>query len=278
MGGETDLIISDDYVNDLISAGLTSQEAKVFLSLVQLGSVPVSKIAQQSNIDRSNVYRTLKKLEEKEIVRKELGKSTTYGSVPLPLAIEILINGKKREYNTVLENLKKLAKQLDYVKKIDKQQDFFKILPSGSQVFCRNWEKTLLHIKKSVDVIATEKREPKNNQVFEIYQNLLQDKVRVRWIFDRSFRNDNEFAMRIEQIAHLLKYPTLEIRFSFDSQKPYGAICDNQLAIICLDSEPPIKYSRTLWTNNEQILLNFKEHFNSSWENATTYEENQIVA
>jgi len=265
------LIIKDDFVNNLIDAGLTSQEAKVFLSLIQLQNASISRISKHSNLDRSNVYRTLKKLEEKEIVRKDIGKCIRFSSVPLPLAFDILISKKKMEYRTTLENLQRLLKQINFLEKSETKKDYFKIYPAGSQFFCRKWERTLTSINKNLDIIVTEYREPKNDKVLEIYEELFQKGVKLRWIIDRSSRNDNEFDLRVEQFEHLLKYPTLETKFSFKPQIPYGAICDNKFVVICLDPQPPIKCSRSLWTNNNQILLNFKQHFDVCWKNAISF-------
>jgi len=53
--------------------------------------------------------------------------------------------------------------------------------------------------------------------------------------------------------------------------QPFGAICDNKLAIIFLCKKPPIKVAKSFWTNNEQILQNFKEHFEINWQKALPY-------
>ena len=243
----------------------------MFLSLIQMENATISRISRHSKLDRSNVYRTLKKLEEKEIVRKDIGKCIRYSSVPLPMAFEILISKKKLEYRNTLENLQRMLNQIDFLEKNETKKDYFKIYPAGSQFFCRKWERTLSSIKKTLDIIVTEYREPKNDKIWEIYEELLQRGVKVRWIFDRFSRNDDEFDLRVEQFEHLLKYPTLETKFSFKNQIPYGAICDNEFVVICLDPQPPIKFSRSLWTNNNQILLNFKQHFDICWKTAISF-------
>ena len=61
------------------------------------------------------------------------------------------------------------------------EEEYFTILP-GKEAFIKKWEKTLRDVKKSVDLIVTEKREPKDEPIWEIYKNLLEKGVKVRWI------------------------------------------------------------------------------------------------
>lgn len=256
-----------------MSAGLTSMQSRVYLALIQEGRANVSTISSISDIDKSNVYRTIKDLERFELIEKQIAPCTTYSAVPLSIGISILIDRKKQEYKKTLDRLDKLAKNANrfYDHKTIQEKDYFKIFPAGSYTFCRKWEKTLKKTKNSVDIIVTEKREPKDEQIWDIYNDLLKRGVNVRWIIDRSFKDDNEFNLRVKQFQHLFKYPTIKMRICFDCLKPWGIVLDDELVIIFLDENPPIKYSRTLWTNNSQILRNFKEHFEINWQKATPH-------
>ena len=51
----------------------------------------------------------------------------------------------------------------------------------------------------------------------------------------------------------------------------YEKIQRSKLVILFLCDEPPIKCAKTLWTNNKQNLLTFKEHFETNWNKATCY-------
>lgn len=253
-----------------MSAGLTGLEARVFLTLYDLQKANVSEISKRSDIDRSNIYKTLKKLEDLKLVERELDTTSRYNPVPLPVAISILTNMKKQEYRKTVESLEKLAKQVDVFKttKSQESEEFFKIHPGDSHVFTFHWEKFLSDAKKTVDLIVTEYREPKNHNLWYIYEKLLQRGVTIRCIIDRSLGNDDEFKMRIKQFEHLLQFPNVEIKICSECKKPYGMHVDEKNIILFLDDVIPLKSSRTLWTNNKQITRNFKEHFEINWKKA----------
>ena len=234
----------------------------------------IADIARLSEIDRPNIYRLIRDLEKLELIETIIGKHPTYRSIPLEIGISVLLNKKKLEFNETVSALEKLAKTTNrfYSKQTETyEDDYFKIYPAGSQVFCNRWQNTLKKVKESVDVIATEHREPKDDPIWDIYDSLLQKGVKVRWIIDRSQRNDQEFSFRVKQFQHLFVYPSIEMRICFDCVQPFGAICDNKLAIIFLCKKPPVKVAKSFWTNNEQIRQNFREHFEINWEKARPY-------
>ena len=266
-------MLNEENINFFKNAGLTSMQARVFISLIELGQASIQKISEISNIERSNANKTMKDLEELELVKKQIGPPATYYPIPLSIAMSIMINRKKIEFNKMLYGLEKFAKNSDVFiqHKNNEKKDFFELYPPGSEVFCRLWEKTLKTVKNSVDIIVTEQREPKDDPIWEIYDTLLKKGVQVRWLLDRSIGDDDEFSMRVQQFQHLLKYPNIKMKICSNCLEPYGAICDNELAIILLTSQPPVKCARSLWTNNKQLLITFKEHFEINWNKATCH-------
>ena len=268
------VLVTKSHVKHLMDAGLTNLQARVYLGILSLGEGTVTRISKFTEIDRSNVYKTMKDLEKMELIEKYIGTKTIYKPIPLQLAISILSNRKKQEYRQLVDGLEELAKDLDPLKnyKKKKETDFFKILPAGTESFSRNWEITLKNVKRSVDLIVTEHREIKDEPIWDIYTDLLQKGVRVRWLFDRSTKNDQEFNLRIKQFEHLLKYDNLELKICFNCLKSYFGIIDNDFVVIFLDEGTHLKCVRTLWTNNSQILLTFKEHFQTHWNNSLPYQ------
>jgi sugar-specific transcriptional regulator TrmB len=273
------IIIKSENVRILTDVGLTVLQAKIFLGILASGKADVGKISKITGIDRSNIYKTIKDLEELELIEKYVGKSAVYAPIPIQMAINILCERKKHDYIKSVEELNQLAKEIDPIDKYDmkKMKDYFKILPSGTEIFSRNWEKTLKKIEHSIDLIVTEHREIKDEPVWDIYENLLQRGINVRWLFDRSEKNDQEFVLRIKQFEKLLKYPELEIRACFDCLRPFGGVLDNNMAVIFLDRGSHLKCVRSLWTNNPEIVLNFREHFNTCWEKSVSCPVQMII-
>lgn len=57
-------------INELLKLGFTDEEAKVYLSVLELGGGPVSIIAKKADLHRVSCYHTLDNLVEKKILTK----------------------------------------------------------------------------------------------------------------------------------------------------------------------------------------------------------------
>ena len=217
------LVLNEDNIEALTKAGLTVMQSKVYLALIDLGHAKIPEISKLSQINRSNIYKLLRGLEDLELIEKDVGRHTSYCPIPLEIALSILINRKKWEYKETVKALEEMARTSNkiYAKKAEtKKEDYFRIFPAGSQVFCRKWEDTLQDVKESIDVLVSEQREPKDDPIWDIYDSLLKKGVKVRWIIDRSTGDDQEFSLRVKQFEHLFVYPNIEMRICYDCPHP----------------------------------------------------------
>ena len=106
--------ISEKLVRELTSFDLTGNEAKVYLSLLQLGKASVRAIAKLSNVPRQEIYRVLPRLEKLGIVEVIIDKPTKFLAVKPKEALSELIERQQeiltrqiselREKKSTLEN------------------------------------------------------------------------------------------------------------------------------------------------------------------------------
>ncbi|MGF3522092.1 MAG: TrmB family transcriptional regulator [Candidatus Bathyarchaeia archaeon] len=100
----------------LSSFGLTRKQAKVYLSLVSLGTATVSEIYNHSKIRREEVYRILPKLEKMGLIEKTLNTPVRLRATSVENALSILIKNEE-------ERVKKRVMEL-----ITKKQSFWSII------------------------------------------------------------------------------------------------------------------------------------------------------
>ena len=105
-----------------MDAGLTNLQARVYLGILSLSEGTVTRISKFTEIDRSNVYKTIKDLEKMELIEKYIGTKTKYKPIPLQVAISILSNKKKQEYRQLVDGLENLAKDLDPLENYKKRK------------------------------------------------------------------------------------------------------------------------------------------------------------
>lgn len=95
--------------------GLQKDEIQVYLILLKLGSVTATKMASETNIYRTNVYRILESLMSKGLVNHILRNNVKYFSAASPK--KILEDYKKRQ-----ESLATLIPQLESLSNLEKEE------------------------------------------------------------------------------------------------------------------------------------------------------------
>jgi len=98
----------------LTQVGLTENESKVYLALLQLGKANIGKIAEKSRVHRTNIYETIKGLEKKGLVNLlEVEGVKSYEAVD-PENLMDLVTKKEEKLKAIIPQLKlsrKLAPQ-----------------------------------------------------------------------------------------------------------------------------------------------------------------------
>lgn len=101
----------EDYIKTLTRFGFTENQAKVYLTIVQLGLAPVGSISRISGVRREEVYRILPKLEQMGLVEKILSTPIKLKAIPLEDAFSILVRQRQDEVNRQLSDLASRAKE-----------------------------------------------------------------------------------------------------------------------------------------------------------------------
>src|SRR6187397_1848215 len=106
-----------DLVANLEEFGLSKYESMAYITLVSKGTLGASEIAYYSNVPRTKIYTTLKKLERKKLSTVSSQKPMIATATPPDEAFGELITmqqGSLASMHTILNSLKKLR---DEVKK-----------------------------------------------------------------------------------------------------------------------------------------------------------------
>src|SRR3989338_5225877 len=97
--------------NILETVGFSKKEARIYLGLLKLKSAPVTKIAEDSGVDRTQTYDILQNLIEKGLASYVLKNNTRHFGPANPDQILHDLQDKEREFRSVLPNLKQLFAQ-----------------------------------------------------------------------------------------------------------------------------------------------------------------------
>jgi sugar-specific transcriptional regulator TrmB len=90
-GGDSGLVDNNDLVAQLTRLGLTSYEAKAYLTLIRRDSFTAAQVARQSGLPRQRIYDVLGSLVQKGLAAARPGTVVKYAATPPELAIELLL-------------------------------------------------------------------------------------------------------------------------------------------------------------------------------------------
>ena len=86
-----------DLVNQLTRLGLTSYEAKAYLTLIRRDSFTAAQVARQSGLPRQRIYDVLGSLVQKGLAAARPGNVVKYAATPPELAIELLLASHREQ-------------------------------------------------------------------------------------------------------------------------------------------------------------------------------------
>lgn len=239
-------MLTEDALKD---AGLSTNEAKVFLALLELGPSSVGNIAKTSKIHRTNVYDSLKKLAEKGLVSSEGGDNTTVFEITNPEKLLELLQEKENQLNEVLPQL-----ELDYNLAKDKTKAHIfegaKALRDILDGFLKYNEPILTFgIPKNAPAILGDWLEPhhkrrvaKKIDMLHIYNEDAQDRIKY-----------------LNKMAHTkARYLPKEMNSPVSTE-----ICGDEIMFVLWQDTPII-----IHINNPEIAGYYKKYFYMLWEMA----------
>ena len=116
---------NNDLISNLVEFGLSQYEARAYLTMIGRGSLSASEIAYYSNLPRTKIYLTLKKLEKKGLSVISQQKPLICSAInPKEAFNEILSIQQQRIKNMkmVIDTLHKINQQTSYIKSSEEKR------------------------------------------------------------------------------------------------------------------------------------------------------------
>ncbi|HTY75907.1 MAG TPA: helix-turn-helix domain-containing protein [Candidatus Nanoarchaeia archaeon] len=262
--------LSDKLISELLSFGLTGNEAKVFLALIQLRKANAHEIAKEADIPRQEVYRVLPNLEKLGIIQVIIDKPTKYVAVDPKKALAHLIQMQQEKFETQIHELseKKVAtaSALSAVEGKSsgwtRQDPIRFMLISGQNLINEKIEEMLRNAKKEVLWMAP-KSEVKRAFAFgreKLLRDLVKKNSTVRIITEIDGNN-------VEEVERLNRF--CEIKHSDGVSSVATIVDDKELiigsAIYSAESAVNTEMMHELWTNDSGHINLMKDFFEKVW-------------
>lgn len=236
----------------LIELGLSKNESKVYLSLLELGLTNVGKIADVSKIHRTNIYDSLDKLTRKGLASVILKNGFRLYEASDPEALSTILEEKQRKLSAILPELL-LSKQLAKGKS---EVQIYEGLTAVKQLL-----DSMLQKRKAINVFGAPKIAPElfGSFIQQFHKKRALLKVQMNHIYNTD---------AVERGKYLNTIPFTHCKFLPEKvNSPVATnICGDEVFMILFNKEP--KNNMCIRIKNPLIAQSYQNYFDFMWETA----------
>jgi sugar-specific transcriptional regulator TrmB len=254
---------NDRRIQNLIKFGLTFSQATVYLTLLKLGESSVKRIAENSNIARSEVYRIIVTLEKMGLAERIIAVPTRYKATPVRVGYKELFQNKINQYTRLREEAWELIKKTeegdDEMSSTEDDQNL--ILISSKIIHEKKVDLEDKEAKSSIDIIG----DLKGLKIKEFYQAKIHEQALKRGV------NIRIIAEKLEP-EQPGKFSPLEDGLSFQVRyipSPLSikmAIYDKKKVNLSVGRTSGEGIVPALWSSNPVLVKIIVAYFEELWE------------
>ncbi|PIN93365.1 hypothetical protein COU54_03410 [Candidatus Pacearchaeota archaeon CG10_big_fil_rev_8_21_14_0_10_31_24] len=245
-------------LKELKYLGLTEGEAKVYLSLMDLGLATKGPIATKAKVSESKVYEILDRLKEKGLlsfVSKKKGvRIITHYKAANPVMLKEFLNKKREEINKEEEILKKLLPILQSQQK-EKEKEYSAVIYEGFKGIQTNNLEVLEMISENDEWVAMGTRSNKSEE-FNIFW--------VNWLRQRAEKGGKARILFVDQgtwyYKQLARLKNTQVGYLKGIAPASVAVTKNRVMIFSYGDS-----SGCLAVTNQGVADSFRGFFESLW-------------
>lgn len=262
----------DEYAELLSDFGLTFNQAKVYLAVVQLGLASVSEVSRTAEVRREDIYRMLPKLQELGLMEKTLEKPIRIRALPVKEALSLLI---KREEDTFEQRLSVLQAQKDallmrinvHKTRPKLEESHFSLISQRDAVIRKGLTMTEA-AERSIDIVTSKDQ---FLHFFASYtepiKNALRRGVKFRIVLDAAEHDDS-----ILRLVKKYDSPDASLHLNcVDEALSHYTVVDHREGLMATSVEPTaLGRNPYLWTSDSNLIGLMTRSFESTWHTSVT--------
>lgn len=237
-------MLSEQILSDI---GMTNNEIKIYLSLLELGSTTVTNISEKTKLHRTNVYDILKKLTEKGLASYIKQDNITFYEASDPNTLLGLLKEKE-------ENLKKIIPQLLLSRKLAENTSDILIV-KGVTPFIETLHELLNH-EKEILVFGIPQRAIKllGARIFPFHKTRTLRKIPLKQIYSIDLKK--QVTNKSDELTQTRFYENQDFNVS-------SIICNKEILITEWTKEVI-----TLRIKSEAVMKHYEAQFSTLWQNS----------
>jgi sugar-specific transcriptional regulator TrmB len=262
--------MQEDFVKKLSEFGLTTNQAKVYLSIIQAGSISAGNISKVSLLHRQDIYKILPILEKKGLITKTIAKPCKIQAIPIETALRQLVLTEKekscKKIAALESNLNSLVEGLKVETQIE-EDAHFTLLTTNESIRNRA-DLTIQALKKEAKFAAnTELMLGPLSRLNEISELIKGKPIKLSLLVAPI-----EGLETVGKLSETLKQSQNKITIKGTNNCKFNnyIILDRKEVWIQTEQKTESGFPGILWTNDKNVVQIYEENFDSNWNNPNT--------
>jgi sugar-specific transcriptional regulator TrmB len=260
---------SEERIETLTGLGLTVDEARIYLALLQTGTATAKQLAENSKIVRPDIYRIIPTLQKKGIIEILITRPTRFQAIPVARALPFLLKRKTTEQNELKKKTQELLSDLknNHAEKDPQETDTEFAIIYGEDAIMQRLKEALLKAKIRVCAVTSQKRF--SEAILELakgYQKALKKGVKIRIAAEKHVTNKAAFKI----VQTLSQNPNFEVRYFSAPSPEIVTIFDSREAYVTMSQVAQLAEASAIWSNNHTFITLAQTYFENKWNNSTS--------
>jgi sugar-specific transcriptional regulator TrmB len=259
----------DEYAKELSAFGLTPNQAKVYLTILQIGTAPIGQVSRLSTVRREEVYRLLPKLEKMGLVERVMGTPMKVKALPVDEALASLIKTEQDKASRRLADLaaKKevflhsFKPKYDPDARVETEDANFSLITERAGVLVKT-DEMVRAAHRQIHAVVSRRRLPMfvASHATEL-KNAIGKGIDIRMITQEPDDADSIPAI-IEK--YLSPGTTLSLRYARRLPSRY-MIVDDREALVTTSIDASFVEGPVLWSSSDSLIAFMREDFQALW-------------
>ncbi|MCW4028911.1 MAG: hypothetical protein NWE92_04610 [Candidatus Bathyarchaeota archaeon] len=258
------LLKSSEKIETLTELGLTNNQARTYLTLLQTaGHLTAKELADTSKIARPDIYRILPALQKAGLVEQIMTRPASYEAISPLQVLPFLLEQKTTQQQELKKKTRALLNDINTnpaKKECETAAEF--ILVPQHKALIEKLKDALLQAQTSVSVVTSSSRFKAALVTFRgDFRKALDSGVKIQVVTDY-------FVPKLEAqktLQALLKYPTFEIRYLADAPPAIVGLYDCKEVLVSLSPLGQLGVGPSLWSNNPSFVVLVQNYFENYW-------------
>ncbi len=231
--------------------GLTRNETRIYLTLLNIGSALAGEVTEKTGIHRRNVYDALERLQEKGLVSYIIINNKKWFNPANPNRFLDIIEEKKHELDSRKKEFENVLPKLNLARSLTEKHDvrFFKGVEGLKTVY-----EDILRTGKDYEGYGPGKEMEKILKFYfkHYIQKRKKLKIKTRLIYPEKDRG-----------KQFVKAPLSQVKFLPDKYTSYAAlrIYGDKVALLLLSEDNPL----AIIIKNRKIAEGYRKYFDVIW-------------